>query len=113
MSIRNAFSTIYIPMIVLMGELIHFQGKKILRHAFGDATVVSSAITMLLRFGWYITSLGLLLWNLGMKETEYELEHSDAPTRVALRLGIALFVLGVLHGANMLSVSLFHRKNNV
>jgi hypothetical protein len=68
MSIRIAFAIIYIPLIVLMGELIHFQGKKMLRHAFEDATAVSSAITMLVRFGWYITSFGLLLWNLGIRE---------------------------------------------
>jgi hypothetical protein len=30
---------------------------------------------------------------------------------VSLRLGIALFTVGVLHGLNILAVSVFHRKS--
>ncbi|MFN8006923.1 MAG: hypothetical protein U0V70_07865 [Terriglobia bacterium] len=113
MHIRMAFAGLYIPFVIFLGELIHSQGKKILQHAFGDVSAISSAITILLRIGWYLTSFGLLLWNLGVRESQSEIESSDLLTLVAFRLGIALFLLGVLHGASLLSVSLFHRKNSI
>ena len=98
--------------MILLGELIHAQGRKLLRHAFGADSPVASAVSTLLRLGWYITSAGLLLWNLGM-ESGVNNTRNQRWTEVSLRLGIALFVVGVLHGLNILAVSLFHRKNTV
>ena len=111
MNSRLLFTLIYLPLIIVVGELIHRQGRTVLRHAFGDTSAVATAVSMLLRFGWYLTSLGLLLWNLGVQDSEWDVTHSDQFTRVCFRLGVAIFVLGVLHGGNLLAVSLFHRKN--
>ena len=67
MNSRLLFTLIYLPLIIVVGELIHRQGRTVLRHAFGDTSAVATAVSMLLRFGWYLTSLGLLLWNLGVQ----------------------------------------------
>jgi len=108
---RVIFALIYIPLMIVLGETIHAQGRKLLRHAFGSDSPVASAVSMLLRLGWYITSGGLLLWNLGVDSGTASNTVDGRWTDVSLRLGVALFVVGVLHGLNILAVSLFHRKN--
>lgn len=112
MNVRLVFAIIYTPLMIALGEIIHALGRKLLQHAFDSSSPVAAAIGNLLRLGWYITSAGLLLWNLGMESGEQN-TLSQRWTEISLRLGIALFVVGVLHGLNILAVSLFHRKNTV
>ena len=107
MNERAAFALVFVPMMVIVGELIHYYGRKVLSYAFGDAGAVSNAVTMLLRFGWYLIAVGLLLWNLGIKGSD----ETDIFTSVSLRLGVCLFLLGFLHGINVLAVSIFQRKH--
>jgi len=106
---RVLFTCIFVPLIIIVGEFIHYYGRKILNHAFGESGAISHAVTMLLRFGWYLIAVGLLLWNLGIREYN-DPEQSDILTSVSLRLGVSLFVLGFLHGVNILAVSILHRK---
>jgi hypothetical protein len=112
MKVLAVFAIIYIPLMIVLGELIHAQGRKLLQHAFGTGSPVASAVSVLLRIGWYMTSAGLLFWNLGA-EVGDSAKHSffAAFQEISLRLGIALFAVGVLHGLSILAVSLFHRKN--
>jgi hypothetical protein len=105
---RPVFTWIFLPLMIIVGEFIHYYGRKVLSHAFGEAGAVSYAVTMLLRFGWYLIAVGLLLWNLGIKESD----DADVFASVSLRLGITLFVLGFLHGINILAVSIFQRKQS-
>ncbi len=106
---RVLFACAFVPLIIIVGEFIHYYGHQILNHAFGESGTISHAVTMLLRFGWYLIALGLLLWNLGLKDYDYP-GQSDILTSVSLRLGVSLFVLGFLHGVNVLAVSILHRK---
>jgi len=106
---RVLFTCIFVPLIIIVGEFIHYYGRKILNHAFGESRTISHAVTMLLRFGWYLIAVGLLLWNLGIKDYDYP-GQSDILTSVSLRLGVSLFVLGFLHGVKVLAVSILHRK---
>lgn len=103
------FAALFIPFAIIVGELIHRQGKKLVFHALGEASPVAEAVATLLRIGWYLITTGLLLWNLGttFRSAAWEPMLRD----VSLRLGIAIFAVGVLHGLNILSLSLFHRKN--
>lgn len=111
MNIRLVFAVIFVPIMILLGELIHAQGRKLLSHAFGEASNVGGAVSILLRIGWYVTSVGLLLWNLGIEPAAQTATLDTSLTEVSLRLGVSLFVVGLLHGVNLLAVSLFHRKN--
>jgi hypothetical protein len=112
MKVLIVFAVIYIPLMIILGEVIHAQGRKLLQHAFGSGSVVANAISVLLRIGWYMTSAGLLLWNLGSAVGgSAELSFFAAFQEVSFRLGVALFTVGVLHGLNILALSLFHRKN--
>src|SRR5437667_12380261 len=98
--------------MVVLGEVIHAQGRKLLQYAFGTNTAVAGAISVLLRIGWYMTAAGLLFWNLGSDVGDSaKKSFFGAFQEVSLRLGIALFTVSVLHGLNILAVSLFHRKN--
>ncbi len=104
------FGIIFFVFSVIIGETIHRYGKILLLHALGDEKEISHAIGMLLRIGWYLVAAGLLLWNLGIEETSYS--NTSITVRISLRLGVAVFVQGFLHGLNILALSLFHRKGS-
>jgi hypothetical protein len=65
MNVLLIFAIIYIPLMIVLGEIIHAQGRKLLQHAFGSGSPVADAVSVLLRIGWYMTAAGLLFWNLG------------------------------------------------
>jgi amino acid transporter len=112
MNVLLIFAIIYIPLMIALGEIIHAQGRKLLQHAFGSGSPVADAVSVLLRIGWYMTAAGLLFWNLGSDVGDSAKKSLfGAFQEISLRLGIALFTVGVLHGLNILAVSLFHRKN--
>ena len=104
------FGIIFLIFSVIVGETIHRYGKVLLSHALGSEKEISHAIGALLRIGWYLVASGLLLWNLGVEEASYN--NSPIEVQVSLRLGIAIFIQGFLHGLNILALSLFHRKGN-
>jgi hypothetical protein len=108
---RIIFACVFIPFAVVLGELIHRQGRKVVGHAFGEGSPVGSALSMLLRIGFYLVAGGLLFWNLGIDEGFSVKSEADQYLQASLRLGVAIFVLGFLHGFNVLALSLFHRKN--
>ncbi len=107
MNTRLVFAVIFVPIMILLGELIHAQGRKLLSHAFGGGSQVGGAVSILLRIGWYVTSVGLLLWNFGIEPAAQEETVGNSFTEISLRLGVSLFVVGLLHGINLLAVSLF------
>jgi len=111
--IRLIFAIVFIPVAILIGEAIHCYGKRIVAHAFGDGSPIGVAVGGLLRIGYYLVATGLLMWNLGVEGGRPHQADYDYLTEVSLRLGISMFVLGFLHGFNVLAVSLFHRKNAV
>jgi hypothetical protein len=104
------FALIFAPFAIAVGELVHHHGKKLLVHAFGDAPTVSSALAVLLRTGFYLVALGLLMWNLGIESNDHAIFPKPRFTELFLRLGVSIFILGFLHGFNVLALSLFHRK---
>ena len=108
---RLIFACAFIPFAVCIGEMIHHYGRKVVVHAFGEDSPVGSALAILLRIGFYLVAAGLLLWNLGVAEGSQSGNDSDQYRSALLRLGVAIFVLGFLHGFNILALSLFHRKN--
>ena len=111
MNVLIIFAIIYVPLMIVLGEVIHAQGRKLLQHAFGSGSPVAGAVSVLLRIGWYMTAAGLLLWNLGSYVGDSaKTSFFAAFQEIVFRLGVALFTVGVLHGLNILAVSLFHRK---
>jgi hypothetical protein len=108
---RFIFACTFLPFAVVIGEVIHRQGRKIVTHAFGEDSPVGAAVAVLLRIGFYLIAGGLLLWNLGVSEGDQTKTDAGQITEASLRFGVAIFVLGFLHGFNILALSLFHRKN--
>ena len=107
------FAAIFIPFLIIIGDLIHRKGLLLIESAFGDKTPLSQAVASLLRIGWYLVTVGLLLWNLGISGKTSAVDSvQDFQIRdVLLRLGVAIFVVGFLHGFNVFALSLFHKKN--
>jgi hypothetical protein len=101
--------------VIIVGELIHRKGRILVNHSFGEGTPVSTSVAYLLHIGWYLIAFGLLFWNLGVGTYHYS---KGAPiseknvTEVFMRIGVSVFVVGFLHGFNVLALSLFHKKNN-
>lgn len=112
---RILFSIFFIPFVIIVGELIHRKGRILVNHSFGEGTPVSTSVAYLLHIGWYLIAFGLLFWNLGVGTYHYS---EGAPiseknvTEVFMRIGVSVFVVGFLHGFNVLALSLFHKKNN-
>jgi hypothetical protein len=112
---RILFAIFFIPFAIIVGELIHRKGRILVNHSFGEGTPVSTSVAYLLHIGWYLIAFGLLFWNLGVGTYYYS---EGAPiseknvTEVFMRIGVSVFVVGFLHGFNVLALSLFHKKNN-
>jgi amino acid transporter len=51
MNVLLIFAIIYIPLMIVLGEIIHAQGRKLLQHAFGSGSPVADAVSVLLRIG--------------------------------------------------------------
>ena len=109
---RLIYAAIFLPFSIIIGELIHRRGRAVIDHAFGSDTPAAASLSALLHIGWYLLCTGLLLWNFGVgggydwyKPPTLEQQISD----VSVRLGVCVFVVGVLHGFNIVALSLFHR----
>jgi|GEM_PF-2544831 len=107
-AIRPVFGIVFAVFSIVVGELIHKQGKRLLSHALGPSPA-TTAITTLMRTGWYMLMIGILLWNLGIEESIHS--RQSALTQISLRLGVSVFAIACIHGLNVLALSLFHRKN--
>ena len=103
------FGILFLIFTLVLGRIIHAHGKKFISHAFGEDSPLSTSVAFLLNLGWYLVCFGLLFWNLGVAGSVGD--YGQIARGVFLRLGISIFVVGVLHGINILSISLLHRKN--
>jgi hypothetical protein len=110
---RLVYAAIFILFAILMGEVIHRRGRVVVASAFGADSAVASALSALLRIGWYLLCTGLLLWNFGVGGA-YDWQRPKTVeqqiTDVSIRLGVSIFVVAFMHGFNVLALSLFHRR---
>ena len=109
---RFAYALVFIPFAIVLGEIIHRRGRLVVHSAFSADTSVAEALSALLRIGWYLLCTGLLLWNIGTEGDVLGRPNTleRTITEVAFRLGVSIFVVGIMHGFNVLALSLFHRK---
>lgn len=115
---RIIFSLIFVPFFIVIGEVIHRKGKQLISHIFGSESKVSGVISDLFHIGWYLLSIGLLLWTFGVafdfrsEYTSVRLEEARV-NDILVRLGVCVFVLGFIHSLNLLAILFFHRKNKI
>ena len=109
---RIIYALLFIPFSIVLGEIIHRRGRLVVTSAFSTDTAVAAALSALLRIGWYLLCTGLLLWNIGTEgdilTRPYTLQR--VISEVLFRLGVSIFVVAIMHGFNILALSLFHRK---
>ena len=110
---RLIYAAVFIPFAIIFGEVIHRRGRLVVNSAFGSDSAVAAALSGLLRIGWYLLCTGLLLWNIGI-EGIYDWQRAKTLqqhiTDISMRLGVSIFVVVVMHGFNVLALSLFHRR---
>ncbi len=104
-----AFGILFLVFTFYLGSKIRANGRRVINNAFGAETAIASSVDFLLNLGWYLMCFGLLLWNMGITTHAHSLEA--LLRNLSLKLGISVFTIGVLHGFNLLSLSLLHRKN--
>ena len=102
------FSLLFIVFTVVVGHLLRSRGKVFLEHVFvGDSRAVT-ATNFLLNIGFYLLCLGMLLWNIGL-DIRFTSDF-DAVRTVAVRLGVCITVVAVLHSVNVLVLALLLRR---
>ena len=108
---RLIFAVCFIPFMFIVGEFIHRRGRVALDQTFGDASSMTAAISSLLRIGWYLVCGALFLWNVGLNNDWPGATHTVERSVSAglVRVGIAVFVVGVLHTFNILALALFQK----
>ena len=109
---RLSYAILFVPFAIVLGEVIHRRGRLVVEAAFPADTAVAAALSALLRIGWYLLCTGLLLWNIGTEGDVLGRPNTLERTisEVAFRLGVSIFVVALMHGLNILALSLFHRK---
>ncbi len=102
------YSAIFAAFTLLLGIYLNRKGRFLLGELFKDSPTVGSILAVFLNIGWYLVCIGLLLWNIGIETAA--VGFSEIFREVALRLGISIFVVGVLHFLNVLTVAVLSRK---
>jgi len=79
-----------------------------MEHVFAGDSHMVTATNFLLNIGFYLLCLGMLLWNIGVDvhiNSDFE-----AVRIVALRLGVCITVVAVLHSVNVVILALLIRR---
>jgi len=104
-----AFSMLFIPFTLVVGHFLRTRGDVFLRFVFGGESTAVSATNFLLNIGFYLLCLGLLLLNIGSPSRPGS--WLGIIQEVAIRLGLCVTVVAVLHSVNVLVLALLIRRN--
>jgi len=100
-----------------VGAALRSRGWLFLSSAFEHRPAVASSVQFLLNLGFYLTCLGLLLWNLGTDPSTRWVDGKqvftlrDVVQSVSTRLGVSIIVVAALHTVNILVLSILNQKS--
>ena len=100
-----------------VGWALRSRGWVFLSHTFEGRSEVAKSVRFLLDLGFYLTCLGLLLWNLGIEpegkwvDGQRVFSVATCIQTVAVRLGVSIFVVAAFHTTNILILSVLSRQN--
>ena len=103
------YLVLFVAFTLIVGHLLRTRGRVFLEHVFAGDTRVVSATNFLLNIGFYLLCLGLLLLNVAAEPRIVSV--ADAIRSVALRLGICVVVVAVLHTLNVVILALLIRRS--
>ena len=112
------YAIIFAAFTFFVGAALRSRGWLFLNSTFENRPAVASSVQFLLNLGFYLTCLGLLLWNLGTDpSTRWGVNGKqiftlrDVVQSASTRLGISIFVVAVLHTVNILVLSILNQKS--
>jgi hypothetical protein len=98
-----------------VGAALRSRGWLFLSSTFEHRPAVASSAQFLLNLGFYLTCLGLLLWNLGIDPATRWVDGQqvftlrDVVQSVSTRLGVSIIVVAALHTVNILVLSILNK----
>jgi hypothetical protein len=104
-----SYLVLFVVFTLIVGYLLRTRGRVFLDHVFAGDTRVVTATNFLLNVGFYLLCMGMLLLNVGTESHVSSL--ADAIRSVALRLGIGIVVVAVLHTLNVVVLALLIRRS--
>jgi hypothetical protein len=112
-----AYACLFAAFTFFVGGALRSRGWLFLSGTFEHRPAVASSVQFLLNLGFYLTCLGLLLWNLGTDPSARWLDGKqvftlrDVVQTVSTRLGVSIIVVAVLHTVNLLVLSILNQKS--
>ena len=100
-----AYTVISIAMTIWVARTLHKNGRIFLVDAFRGKEEMADSVNRLLVVGFYLINVGFILLFLSAFESPKE-TLVDGIEYIAMKLGVVLLVLGVMHFFNMFN---FHR----
>ena len=109
---RGIFAIAFVIAVIILWRILSVNGKRFLTHTFNSNEVVVQSVHVLLMLGFWLLCIGLFLWNIGVASyTGNNYGTAAMLEDAAFRLGVSIFVIGVLHSANILVLAILNRKN--
>ena len=109
---RAIFALLFTVTVTILWRILSLNGKRFLSHTFNSNETVVQSVHVLLGLGFWLLCTGLLLWNIGLGD-DFPQKYGVVQMLedAALRLGISILVVGVLHSLNILVLAILSRKN--
>ena len=111
------YAALFAAFTFFVGAALRSRGWLFLSGTFEHRPAVAGSVQFLLNLGFYLTCLGLLLWNLGTDPSARWVDGKqvftlrDAVQSVSTRLGVSIIVVAALHTVNLLVLSILNQKH--
>src|SRR5687768_2339005 len=113
----GVYAGLFAAFTFFVGAALRSRGWLFLSGTFEHRPAVASSVQFLLNLGFYLTCLGLLLWNLGTDPSTRWVDGKqvfalrDLIQTVSTRLGVSIIVVAALHTVNLLVLSILNQKS--
>jgi len=105
-----AYIVLFAAFTLIVGHLLRTRGRVFLEHVFAGDSRTIDATNFLLNIGFYLLCLGILLLNVAAEPRITSV--ADAVRSVALRLGLGVVAVAVLHSLNVVVLALLIRRSS-
>ena len=111
---RGIFAAVFVIVVIILARIFSTYGQRFLNRTFKGDEALVRPVHVLLNLGFYLLCIGLLLWNVGVADSNTSGENVffQVFEDVAFRLGVSIFVVGAFHCINILVLAILNRKNS-
>lgn len=101
----SLYLTISVGMTIWVARALSSNGEVFLIRCFGQDRELAASTNRLLVIGFYLVNLGFISYRLG----DWHVDTVSLIPEVGSRVGISLFMLGLMHFLNMMMIARFGR----